>query len=111
MNFKKKEEMKKLSILILIASVIISCKKLDIEKGTPKCIENKIKDFNKSSNCNNAKDNDPVVVKLLQWDNDSKRPVGEVVTILEFQEIQKLMGRNFQLQHLLKRHGRNKTIP
>ena len=55
MNFKKKEEMKKLSIVILIASVIISCKKLNIEKGTPKCIENKIKDFNKSSNCNNAK--------------------------------------------------------
>jgi len=47
--------MKKISIILLIASVIISCTKLEIEKGTPKCVENKIKDFNKSSNCNNAK--------------------------------------------------------
>jgi hypothetical protein len=53
-NFKK-VKMKKISIVLLIASVIISCNKLDIEKGTPKCVENKIKDFNKSTNCNNAK--------------------------------------------------------
>ena len=46
--------MKKLSLLLLFAIVIISCNKLDIEKGTPKCIQNKIKDFNKSSSCNNA---------------------------------------------------------
>ena len=32
---------------------------------------------------NNAKDNDRVVVKLLQWENDGKRPVGEVVTVLD----------------------------
>ena len=30
-----------------------------------------------------AKDNDRVVVKLLQWENDGKRPVGEVVTVLD----------------------------
>lgn len=35
------------------------------------------------SNLNNAKDNDRVVVKLLQWDTDGKRPVGEVVTVLD----------------------------
>ena len=46
--------MKILSIL-LFATVIISCNKLDIEKGTPKCVENKIKNFNKSSTCDNAK--------------------------------------------------------
>jgi len=47
--------MKKLSILLLVAFVIISCNKLDIEKGTPKCVENKINDYNKSSTCNTAK--------------------------------------------------------
>lgn len=47
--------MKKLSIVLLTASVIISCNKLDIEKGIPKCVKNQIKDFNKSSNCNNTK--------------------------------------------------------
>lgn len=35
------------------------------------------------SNLKNAKDNDRVVVKLLQWDTDGKRPVGEVVTVLD----------------------------
>lgn len=34
-------------------------------------------------NIKGAKDNDRVVVKLLQWENDGKRPVGEVVTILD----------------------------
>lgn len=34
-------------------------------------------------NINNAKDNDRVVVKLLQWDNDGKRPVGEVLAVLD----------------------------
>ncbi len=36
-----------------------------------------------SSNYKNAKDGDRVVVKLIQWDNDGKRPVGEVVTIMD----------------------------
>ncbi|MEP6700479.1 MAG: ribonuclease R [Bacteroidota bacterium] len=35
------------------------------------------------SNINNAKDNDRVVVRLLQWENDGKRPVGEVVNVLD----------------------------
>jgi hypothetical protein len=47
--------MKKLSILLFMATVLVSCTKLNIEKGTPKCVEHKIKDFNKSSICNNVK--------------------------------------------------------
>ena len=35
------------------------------------------------TNIKNAKDNDRVVVKLLQWENDGKRPVGEVVSVLD----------------------------
>ena len=34
-------------------------------------------------NINNAKDSDRVVVRLLEWENDGKRPVGEVVSILD----------------------------
>jgi ribonuclease R len=34
-------------------------------------------------NINNAKDNDRVVVKLVSWENDGKRPVGEVINILD----------------------------
>jgi len=54
----KRDKMKKLSIVLLFASAIISCNKLDIAKGTPKCVENKIKDFNKSSTCNDAEVNE-----------------------------------------------------
>lgn len=32
---------------------------------------------------NNAKNGDKVVVRLLQWENDGKRPVGEVVTVMD----------------------------
>jgi hypothetical protein len=48
--------MKKLSIVLLVVlvSVISCCNKLNIEKGTPKCVKNKIKDFDKSSTCGNA---------------------------------------------------------
>ncbi len=34
-------------------------------------------------NIHDAKDNDRVVVRLLNWENDGKRPVGEVVSILD----------------------------
>jgi hypothetical protein len=55
-TFYKNNIMKKRSFVFLfIASAIISCNKLDIEKGTPKCVESKIKEFNKSSVCDNAK--------------------------------------------------------
>ncbi len=53
-NLKNPTKMKIPSIII-IASVIISCNKLNIEKGTPACVENKIKKFNKSLICKNAK--------------------------------------------------------
>lgn len=32
---------------------------------------------------NNAKDNDRVVARLVQWEKDGKRPVGEVVSVLD----------------------------
>jgi ribonuclease R len=35
------------------------------------------------SNINNAKDKDRVVVRLLQWDKDGKRPLGEVINVLD----------------------------
>lgn len=35
------------------------------------------------SNINGAKDGDRVVVKLLQWENDGKRPVGEVMSVMD----------------------------
>jgi ribonuclease R len=35
------------------------------------------------SNINNAKDKDRVVARLLKWDQEDKRPVGEVVSILD----------------------------
>lgn len=48
--------MKQLSIILLvIASIISSCNKNKIEKGTPTCVENKINDFSKSSVCGDAK--------------------------------------------------------
>jgi len=34
-------------------------------------------------NINNAKDNDRVVVRLLEWEKNGKRPEGEVVSILD----------------------------
>lgn len=47
--------MKQLAILLLLAVAISTgCKKLDIEEETPKCVEEKIEDFNKSSTCNDA---------------------------------------------------------
>jgi ribonuclease R len=55
-------------------------------------------------NFNNAKDNDRVVVRLTQWDRDGKRPVGEVVSVMDpensndaaMKEI--LLGGGFPLQ-------------
>ena len=35
------------------------------------------------TNINNAKENDRLVVRLLQWENDGKRPVGEVIAVLD----------------------------
>ncbi|MDB5226345.1 MAG: hypothetical protein JWN78_538 [Bacteroidota bacterium] len=46
--------MKRLSILLLFVSAVISCNKPGIEKGTPECVVNKIQEFSKSY-CYNAK--------------------------------------------------------
>lgn len=36
-----------------------------------------------AQNFNGAKDNDRVVVRLLEWERDGKRPVGEVVSVVD----------------------------
>ena len=47
--------MKRLALILFLAvTTLSSCNKLDIEKGTPKSIVSKIKEFNKSANCNTA---------------------------------------------------------
>jgi len=47
--------MRLLVLFGLIITTITSCEKLDIAEGTPTCIVNKIKDFNKHSACDNPK--------------------------------------------------------
>lgn len=46
--------MKTLSIL-LFALTIISCRRLDIGRATPKCVVNKIRGFSKSPTCKDSK--------------------------------------------------------
>ena len=46
-----KEVHKVLFVVILIVISFSSCQKLAIEDGTPDCIENIIKDFDKSQSC------------------------------------------------------------
>lgn len=41
----------KLAILIIVMICLHSCNKLDIENGTPKCVKNKIKNFDKDQEC------------------------------------------------------------
>ncbi len=38
------------------------------------------------SNLNGAKDDDRVVVRLVQWDTDGKRPVGEVLEVIDMED-------------------------
>ena len=47
--------MKKLSILILFPFLIYGCNKASTESGTPKCVEDKIKDFSTTSICKDVK--------------------------------------------------------
>jgi hypothetical protein len=42
-----------LTFFVGLALVLASCDKLDIEEGTPKCVENRIEDFKKSGMCCN----------------------------------------------------------
>lgn len=53
MKNQKPDTMKRL-LIIFFMFLIISCNKLDIEKGTPKCVADKIKDFNVSAACDDA---------------------------------------------------------
>ena len=46
--------MKNIAILIILIA-LISCNRIDIEPGTPPCIENKIVSFNQTSICDNAR--------------------------------------------------------
>ena len=46
--------MKNIAILIVLIA-LISCNRIDIEPGTPPCIENKIVSFNQTSICDNAR--------------------------------------------------------
>ena len=47
--------MKRLVFITIIATIVLTgCNKLDIEKGTPKCVEHDIKDFNKNTSCSNG---------------------------------------------------------
>lgn len=41
--------MKKLICLILSLVVLVSCERLDIAEGTPACVEDKIKEFNRNA--------------------------------------------------------------
>ena len=34
-------------------------------------------------NLNGAKDNDRVIVRMLEWEQGGKRPLGEVVSVLD----------------------------
>jgi hypothetical protein len=43
------------SYLWILLFLVMSCTKLEIDKSAPKCIEKKIKEFNKSTGCNTAK--------------------------------------------------------
>lgn len=47
--------MKKLSVLILFAFIMYGCNKAGTESVTPKCVEDKIKNFNTPSICKDVK--------------------------------------------------------
>ena len=46
----------KIAAILLMSAVLAftGCNKVDVEKGTPKCVKKEIKDFNKSSQCDDA---------------------------------------------------------
>lgn len=43
-----------ITISLLLFAFASSCSRVDVEEGTPACVEKKIKDFSKSSSCNDA---------------------------------------------------------
>lgn len=50
-------------------------------------------------NFNGAKHNDRVVVRLLEWEKDGKRPVGEVVTVMDEENSNELAMKEILLEN------------
>lgn len=50
-------------------------------------------------NLNGAKNNDRVVVKLLNWDKGEKRPEGEVVTVLQAKDMNDMAMKEILIQN------------
>jgi ribonuclease R len=55
--------------------------------------------FIPKQNFNGAKNNDRVVVRLLEWEKDGKRPVGEVVTIMDEEDSNDLAMKEILLEN------------
>jgi ribonuclease R len=50
-------------------------------------------------NFNGAKDNDRVVVRLLEWEKDGKRPVGEVMTVMDEEDSNDIAMKEILLEN------------
>ena len=50
-------------------------------------------------NFSGAKDNDRVVVRLLEWDKDGKRPVGEVVSVMDEEDSNEIAMKEILLEN------------
>jgi ribonuclease R len=50
-------------------------------------------------NFNGAKDNDRVIVRLLEWDKDGKRPVGEVVSVMDEEDSNEMAMKEILLEN------------
>jgi ribonuclease R len=48
---------------------------------------------------NGAKDNDRVVVKIVNWEKDGKRPVGEVVTVMDEEDTNEVAMKEILLEN------------
>lgn len=55
--------------------------------------------FIHASNFNGAKDRDRVVVRITEWEKDGKRPVGEVLTILDKEDENDMAMKEILLQY------------
>ncbi len=50
-------------------------------------------------NFNGAKDNDRVVVRLLEWEKDGRRPVGEVVAVMDEEDSNEMAMKEILLEN------------
>jgi ribonuclease R len=55
--------------------------------------------FIPKQNFNGAKNNDRVVVRLLEWEKDGKRPVGEVVSVMDEEDSNDLAMKEILLEN------------